>query len=191
MMSDTFTSCFHYKILLFFLKLIKYNAAFVLWGKIMNSLINQITYFFHLEFHKFITLFQNNHPSDQNSQKKKHKLNIFHLLLHTAVVSFGWLVGGFLCVCRVVFFYSICTAFQSAPSITALKMMYQLKGTTLPIAKIHCDKRQQMLSNTNQQLRTGQKKGSKIHLQRHRRTRDICMSTSVKPLNSTDVLPSI
>lgn len=97
---------------------------------------------------------QNNHPSYQNSQKKKHKLNIFHLLLHTAVVWIGWL--GFF---EWIFFFTVFVQhFNPVPFITALKMIDKLKGITLPIAEIHCDKRQQMLNNTNQQLRMGQKK---------------------------------
>lgn len=37
-------------------------------------------------------------------------------------------------------------------------MIYKLTGVTLPIAEIHCDKRQQMLNSTNQPLKTGRKK---------------------------------
>lgn len=73
-------------------------------------------------------------------------------------------------------------------------MIYKLTGITLPIAEIHCDKRQQMLNSKNQPLKTGQKKkkkARKIHLQRHPRTQDICTSTSAEPLNSMKMIPSI
>lgn len=40
-------------------------------------------------------------------------------------------------------------------------MIYKLTGITLPIAEIHCDKRQQMLNSKNQPLKTGQKKKKK------------------------------
>lgn len=72
-------------------------------------------------------------------------------------------------------------------------MIYKLTGVTLPIAEIHCDKRQQMLNSTNQPLKTGRKKkkGRKIHLQRHPRTQDICTSASAEPLNSMEMIHSI
>jgi len=107
---------------------------------------------------RIYNIFHNNHPSAQNCQKKKHKVNIFHLLLHTAVVWNGCLVG-FYCFGDFFFFFTVFIQhFCPAPSINALKMIYKLKGITLPVAEIHCDKRQQMLNNTNQQLRTGEKK---------------------------------
>lgn len=40
-------------------------------------------------------------------------------------------------------------------------MIYKLTGITLPIAEIHCDKRQQMLNSTNQPLKIGPKKKKK------------------------------
>lgn len=58
-------------------------------------------------------IFHNNHPSDQNSQNKEHRFNIFHLLLYTGVVQL--LLFGLFSIPPVF------SHFSPAPFITELK----------------------------------------------------------------------